>query len=121
MRKYKMSGEEYNQIIEQAREAKAILESKGFSFVREYLDNALTSIEEAILNGSVKDVKESLTIGQSVKEFFTPKKDQIENLIGQRQFIKKFLADLQGFADMKKDLEKGIEAKKIIVEGVENE
>lgn len=116
-----MSGEEYNQIIEQAREAQAILESSGFAFVREYLDNALTSIEEAILDGSVKDVKESLSVGQSVKEFFTPKKDQIENLIGQRQFIKKFLADLQGFVDMRTSLEKGIESKKIIVEGVEHE
>jgi len=116
-----MSGEEYDQIIEQAREAKAILESQGFAFFREYLDNSLTSIEEAILDGTVRDVTECTTIGQTVKEFFTPKKEQVQQLVGQRKFIKKLLADLQSFVDMKEDLQEGIENKTITVEGVEHE
>ena len=109
MKKYTLTQKEYDQIKTQSESARAFLESATFDFIREYLKNSLSSIESSILNNTIRDVTERVTIGQTLKDFFTPKQVQVDELAGQYKFITKFMGDMQIFADQIKDLDRQIE------------
>jgi hypothetical protein len=123
--KSQISKEEYEKIAEEARVASLVLDSPDFKFIREYIKNGIASVEQAILNNTIHDVTERVTIAQDQntgyplrqKEFFTPKKQQVDELRGQWKWVKQFLADLQFFAHEKDELDKQILTGKVIIEG----
>jgi hypothetical protein len=115
MQIYKMTQKEYDEIASQSESAQAFLESETFSFIRKYLQNSLSSIEQSILNNTVRDVTERVTIAQTVKEFFTPKKVQVDEMSGQYKFIQQFLRDMQVYAGNIKDLNEQIEKGRVVI------
>lgn len=118
-RKHLMTQDEYYEIREQSRYAKEFLESDNFAFIRKYLDEALSSIENTILDNTIRDVTESVTITPSiVKKFFTPKKVQVDELAGQHRFLKKFISDMQYYASLIDNLEKEIKSGRVKVDGL---
>jgi hypothetical protein len=122
--KKQMGKEEYEKISEESRIARLILNNADFKFIRDYITNGYVSVEQAILNNTIHDVTERVTLTQSQpngfplreKEFFTPKKQQIDELKGQWKWVKQFLADLEYFASQKAALDKEVLAGRVILE-----
>lgn len=121
MKKYQLTQQEYDKIRDQSESAQAFLESATFDFIREYLENATSSIEHSILNNTVKDVTERVTIGQTIKDFFTPKEVQVDELVGQYKFINRFIGDMQAYANQIKDLDQQIEKGRVKIRDEEAE
>lgn len=116
--KTRITQEEFQEVEDQSRSAHSLLKDPQFSFAQEYINNSLKSIEDSILNNTVHDVTERVTITQSTqKDLFIPKEEQINELCGQYKWIKKFLADMEYFSTMKENLDKAIEKGDVIVEG----
>jgi hypothetical protein len=116
MAKKIVSKQESELIENQAIAARELLEDERFAFVREYLESALDYIERTILENTVMEVRETHTITDKIiKTFIQPKKVQVDELSGQYKFIKKFLADMQYYADLKKQLDAEVEAKRVIL------
>ncbi len=115
-RKAIVSPEEFDNIRVLASAANEILEKPRFAFFRKYLDDSLKSVEIVILENTVKDVKEELTISDKLKKvFFTPKKVQVDELVGTYKFIKKLYRDLKSYSNMEKDLDEKIAKKEVIL------
>jgi hypothetical protein len=123
--KKQISSEEYEKISDQARIARLLLNNVDFQFIRDYINNGFTSAEQAILNNTIHDVVERVTITQDQtsgfplrqKEFFTPRQVSLDELRGQYKWIKRFLADLTYFATQKAELDREIDKGNIILEG----
>lgn len=116
MLKKQVSSEEYNEIEAQAHAARELLEDERFKFIRDYLQSAIDYIEKSILENTVMEVRETHTItDKMIRTFVQPKQVQVDELSGQYKFIKKFLTDLNYFATIKADLDKEIEAKRVVV------
>jgi len=112
-----ISKKEFEEIQDQAAAATDLLESPRFQFFRDYLKSTSGYVEESILNNTVRDVKEIVTINDRLtKMFFTPKKIQVDELVGQYKLIKKLYADLQQFIVIKKDLDSEIAAGRVKVD-----
>ena len=117
MSKKVISKQEYESIENQATAAREILEDERFSFIREYLQSAIAYIEKTILENTVMEVRETHTITDKIiKTFIQPKKVQTDELSGQYKFIKKFLADLEFYADLKRQLDTEVEAKRVLLD-----
>lgn len=115
--KIKITKSEYEKTEEQARVASIFLNSAEYSFIRELLTNALAYTEEQILNNTVHDVTEEVTISDKIKKlFFTPKKVQIDELKGQYKIIKKFFSDVEYFASLKSKLDAEIAQGSVSIE-----
>lgn len=115
--KHKITQEEYDRVTREAQAASELLTEERFEFLRDYLKGAALSIESSILNNTVRDVTEEVTITESIKRhFFSPKSVQIDELAGQYKFISQLLSDLENLANLKKDLDAQLEAKRVVVE-----
>lgn len=100
---------EVDQITSQAAAASEILEDERFQFLRDYLKNATDYTEKSILENTIKDVREIVTISEKLSRlFFTPKKQQIDELVGQYKFIKQFFNDLQQVVMIKRELDEAL-------------
>lgn len=114
MSKKVVSKQEYELIENQATAARELLEDERFAFLRDYLKSALDYVEKTILENTVMEVRETHTITDKIiKTFIQPKKVQVDELSGQYKFIKKFLADMEYYADLKKQLDAEVEAKRV--------
>lgn len=117
MPKTTITTEEWEKIEEQAKTASLFLESPRFKFIIDYLSAAQGEIEQMILNNTIRDVTEELTITESLKRsFFTPKKVQVDELSGQHKFIAQFFAFIQNTIDMKKQAEELEDKKKLVID-----
>jgi len=111
-----LTQEEYDNISTQASAAEEILNGKKFEFFRSLLLAAKDYASTCILENTVKDVTEEVTISENIKKrFFTPKKVQIDELSGQYKLIDKIFSDLQYFIDLKKDTDKHISNERVII------
>ena len=111
-----LTQEEYDNISTQASAAEEILNGKKFEFFRSLLLAAKDYASTCILENTVKDVTEEVTISENIKKrFFTPKKVQIDELSGQYKLIGKIFSDLQYFIDLKKDTDKHISNERVII------
>ena len=111
-----LTQEEYDAIATQASAAEEILNGKKFEFFRSLLSAAKDYASTCILENTVKDVTEEVTISENIKKrFFTPKKVQIDELSGQYKLINKIFSDLQYFIDLKKDTDKHISNERVII------
>lgn len=103
--KTKLSYDEWQQIEDNSRASSLFLKDKRFKFIREYLNNSLTEIKEMILTNRIMDVEEQVTISDKlIKIFKTPKKVQIDELVGMYKFINKFLAEFQNRIQLEQDI-----------------
>lgn len=110
--------EEVDQISSQALAASEILSDARFQFVRDYLNNQSSYVEKTILENTIHDVREIVTISDKLTRlFFTPKKVQVDELCGQYKFIKQFFADMEQMIQIKKDLDEAIIAGSVKVNG----
>lgn len=124
--KSRITAEEFERAQYEAAAANLILKGKQFGFLREYFSQTLKDTEHKILNNSITDVREELTINVHESEkgiipklkriFFIPKKVQVDELVGAYKFIKKFWADMEHFASLPDELLKAEEQKKVIIE-----
>lgn len=115
--KKSISKQEQQQTEDFAKASKELLENERFQFIRDYFNSATNYIEQSVLNNTIRDVSESVTISERIKKTFSiSKKIQVDELSGQYKFIKKFLRDLQYYVDTYKQLEKAIEEKKVLIE-----
>jgi len=111
-----LTQEEYDNISTQASAAEEILNGKKFEFFRSLLLAAKDYASTCILENTVKDVTEEVTISENIKKrFFTPKKVQIDELSGQYKLINKIFSDLQYFIDLKKDTDEHISNERVII------
>jgi hypothetical protein len=118
--KVKITKQEYEKTAEQSRIAAIFLESKDYDFIREYISSALSYAEKSVLENTIHDVTEEVTISDKIRKlFFTPKKEQMDELKGQYKWIKKFMEDMKYFASLKEQLDKDIERGSVYVEGTE--
>lgn len=116
--KTKITKAQFEQIEQESRIAGSFLDDEDFAFIRAYIETSLKSAEEMILNGTIHDVVERVTVTQSTeKEFTVPKEEQLQELRGQYKWIKKFLNDMRTFANQKEELNKAIREKKAYLEG----
>jgi len=117
MSKKSVSQKEYQKVEEEASAAREILEEDRFGFLRDYLTNSKTSIETAILNNTIREVQEIVPITDKLTRIFKqPKQVQVDELSGKYKFITQLLADLEYFAQRKKDLDTEITEKRVTLE-----
>ena len=104
-----ISKEEYKEVLSQAAVASGILEDERFKFLRDYFNNASAYVENSILQNTIHDVREIVTLSDKLTRlFFTPKQLQVDEMVGQYKFIKKFFEDLNQFIKIKDDVEEAI-------------
>lgn len=116
-RKTIISQDEYDLIIDEAATAYEILNDERFEFVRQLLETPRDYAEKSILENTITDVSEEITISDRVKRIFhKPKKVQIDELAGQYTLVNKFFQDLQDRIETKDQLEKGVANDTIIIE-----
>lgn len=117
MAKTKISNEEYKKVEAEALAAQEILEDPRFEFFRIYLENGLKSVEESILNNTVREYQEVVSITDRITRIFrTSKKLQIDELAGQYKFITKLKNDLKYFSNLKTQLDSDISKRLVLVE-----
>lgn len=117
LKKPTISKEEYDVIGENAEAAQELLESERFLFFREYLENTKESISELILENRITEVHEEVSVSSKLKRLLiTPKKIQVDELVGQYKFVKQILDDLVGVAKMKQEVEEAIQRKELIMQ-----
>jgi hypothetical protein len=101
-----VSRKEWEQATTDGAAARAFLEEPRFSFMRDYLVSAMSSIENQIVNNTIRDVTEELTINDRLKRiFFTPKKVAIDELAGSYKWVSKFYAEIKRVSTADKDIE----------------
>lgn len=112
-----ISKEEYDKIVDEGAVAFEILNDERFEFVRLLLQTPRDYARESILNNTITDVSEEVTVSESIKKIFSRKrKDQVDELVGQYKVINKFFADLQDRIDTKEQLERGIANDTIVIQ-----
>jgi len=108
-KKTTISQTEYDRITEESVVAEEILDSDRFKFVRNILLSAKEYAQTSIVENTIMDASEEITISDSVKKIFTQKKKvQVDELSGQYKLVKKFFDELQGYVDTKANVEKQI-------------
>jgi hypothetical protein len=109
--------EQWEEIEDRASAATYFLTNKRFTFLVNYLNNALKEIETIILTNRVQAVHEEMTISDKLKRIFiTPKQVQLDELVGQYKFITQFLDFVKFTAQQKEELERQASLGKVIIE-----
>lgn len=110
---------EYDKIVDEGAVAWEILNDDRFEFVRLLIETPRNYARESILNNTITDVSEEVTISERIKKiFFKPKREQIDELVGQYKVINKFLSDLEDRVATKEQLERGVANDTIIIQDV---
>jgi len=83
------------QVIKKEAELVLQLQSKKFSFLNDYIQAALSEIEQKILNGAIQDSRDEYTIHETLKRtFLKPKKEVLDELRGRYKMLKELLSFL---------------------------
>ena len=89
----RISQEDWDDIQSRANKAREFMSSENPIFL--LLEEALSSASTIIIEDRIHDVSEERTITKNFKKiFFTPKEDQVKELVGQVKFIKDIKAEL---------------------------
>lgn len=116
-RKTIISQEEYDLIIEEGDAAYEILNEDRFEFVRQLLETSREYAKNSILENTITDVSEEVTISDNIKKIFSrKKKEQIDALSGQYVLVNKFFQDLQDRVDTRDQMLEGINNETILVQ-----
>ena len=114
---YKVSSSEYSEKADKAYVAAVILDEQGRGrFFIKFINEQLFLAQEAVLNNTIRDaVQEGFIEGIASKLSFS-KKEQIEELSGKYQALKKLKDTLQFWLDDFSDLEKMLDDGKAVIE-----
>jgi len=108
-KKTTISQGEYDRITEESVAAEEILTEDRFKFARDILLSAKDYASTSIIENTILDASEEITVSDRVKKIFTQKKKvQVNELSGQYKLVKKFFDELQGYVDTKANIEKQI-------------
>jgi len=100
-----VSKEQWEEAERKAKLADKILHSKEFADIPAYLKVAEEQAKEMILTNRIKEVREEVTIAETLKKvFITPKKVQEDEIIGTIKFIRQFVTELQSWIEQKNEL-----------------
>lgn len=117
-RKTIISQEEFDKIADEAIAAEEMLTSDKFKFIREILLSAKEYAKTSIVENTIMEVSEEVTVSDRIKKIFTqPKKVQVDELSGQYKLVKKFFDELQGYIDTKKNLDDQINQETVVIDG----
>jgi len=117
MSKKSVSKENYQKVESEASAAREILEGERFSFLRDYLNNSKTSIEKSILNNTIREAQEVISISNHLTQIFKKSKQlQVDEEVGKYKFITQLFTDLRTFVLLKEDLDNAITKKEVILE-----
>ena len=120
MKNITISQAEHQETIDSASAAREILNDERFQFVINYFQDAINYANTSIMTNSIREVQEVIPFTEKLTRIFKiPKKVQVDELIGQYKLATKFLADLQQYIQIEKDLELAIEKKSVIVKDKE--
>lgn len=101
----KITAVEWNDIVDRYNFAKKFLDVKNHAYNLMTAD--LENARDIILENRVHSVQDRKMITDSImKVFITPKKEQLNELVGQYKYIKGFLKELQSWIERKETLEK---------------
>lgn len=107
---HKQTVTNFDELEEQASAAKYFLKNKRFKFIRDYLQEAMDEARNQILENRIRDVREEVTISDKLKRvFITPRKVQVDELVGAYKFIKKFFDDLEYMISLPEEVKKKAE------------
>jgi hypothetical protein len=111
-----ISREEQKRIMDEATAALELLEDDRFQFFRDYLNNQLQYIQNSILNNTVRDVREVVPITEKLTRiFFTPKKVQVDELVGQYKLINQLLDNLKQLVSLQEELSDQLANQRVVV------
>ena len=111
-----ISREEQKRIMDEATAALELLEDDRFQFFRDYLNNQLQYIKNSILNNTVRDVREVVPITEKLTRiFFTPKKVQVDELVGQYKLINQLLDNLKQLVSLQEELSDQLANQRVVV------
>ena len=117
MSKDSVSQEHYQKTQDEGLAALEILEGERFGFLRDYLNSSKTSIEKSILNNTIREAQEVISISNHLTQIFKKSKQlQVDEEVGKYKFITQLFTDLRTFVLLKEDLDKAIAKKEVILE-----
>jgi len=117
MSKKSVSQEYYQRTQDEGSAALEILEDDRFSFLRDYLNNSKTSIEKSILNNTIREAQEVISISNQLTHIFKKSKQlQVDEEVGKYKFITQLFDDLRTFVLLKEDLDTKIANKEVALE-----
>lgn len=109
----KISFDDWEQITTRASLAAAFFKEDNYTFITMKAD--FEEAEKIILENRIFEVHEEITVSTQESEkgiipqlkriFITPKKIQVDELVGRYKYIKKLFAEFQTWIDFKKELE----------------
>lgn len=114
-RKASVSQDEVSDIEIKARVAEAFLENEEFAPIRDLISSYKESIKKQILDNTVRDVTEEVSIGNSVKKFFTPRKLQLDELSGRYKMLVEFVETLENWVEIKQKLSSDLANENVII------
>jgi hypothetical protein len=113
----KISKEEYKKTEEMALAARELLEDSRFAFVRDWMQSSIDYALNSVMNNTVREVSEVVPITEKLTKIFkTPKKIQVDELVGQYKLAKKFFDDMTQYKQNKIDMDEAIAHKQVVVE-----
>lgn len=111
-----LTKEEYKLLEDNALAAKELLEDDRFAFFRDFLNENKKYVEDSILNNTIKDVREELTVSEKLKRtLFTPKQDQLKEMSGEYKFINHLFNQLNTVVGLKKSADELISKRRLKV------
>lgn len=117
MSKIKITQDQYKDAEDKSAAAREFLEDDRFAFIRQLLTNPRDYAKDSILNNAIKEVSEVHPISDKITRILkTPKKVQVDELIGQYKLVNKFFADVQYYTTEKEELDKAISSKTVLVQ-----
>lgn len=116
-RKTIISQAEHDLIMDEGAAAFEILNEDRFEFVRQLLETPRDYAQKSILENTITDVSEEVTVSDRIKRIFhKTKKAQVDELAGQYTLVNKFFQDLQDRIETKEQLERGVANETIIIQ-----
>jgi len=117
MSRKSVSQEYYQKTQDEGLAALEILEDERFGFLRDYLDSSKTSIEKSILNNTIREAQEVVSITNQLTHIFKKSRQlQVDEEVGKYKFITKLFDDLKIFVFLKEDLDTKIANKEVTLE-----
>lgn len=116
-RKLKISRDEYEKITSQAVAARYFLENPQFKFIIDYIKSGKDSARDHILNNTVTDVTEKVTISDRIKKsFFTPKQVQLDEIKGVYRWTRDFINEMERIAKLDAEIDRKVGLEQLIID-----
>lgn len=112
-----MTGEEFQEVRDQAEAAKELLEDERFTFFREYLRNEKEVIVSDFVNNKIRKTKVTEKGELKDVEMTYSKEEQENEMSGKFKFIFELISKLQWYVQIYEDALKAQEKGSLVIEG----